>query len=179
MIVLVGASASGKTEIAKILFNKYGYKKCITTTSRSPRKNEVDHVDYHFLSKERFQELVDKDAFLEVSIYNHHYYGFQKKDVMYKGVVVLDPNGANAVIRANIEDVMIVYVHSDKDLRESRMIQRGDCREDIKKRLISDDETFKPSNIKRIDLRIENHEIDIESLGTYIHQQYIQSTKAS
>ena len=56
MIVLVGASASGKTELAKQLYQTYGYKKCITTTTREPRKNEVDGIDYHFLSQETFDE---------------------------------------------------------------------------------------------------------------------------
>ena len=44
MLVLVGASASGKTDIAKILMDQYGYKKMVTTTSRKPRKGEVNGV---------------------------------------------------------------------------------------------------------------------------------------
>lgn len=179
MIVLVGASASGKTEIAKLLYKKYGYKKCITTTTRSPRNHEVNGIDYHFLSQDAFQTLMKKDAFLEVSIYNHHYYGFQKKDVMYKGVVVLDPNGANAIIKADVKDVMIVYVYSDKNLRKQRMINRGDHLDEIHKRLISDDQTFNISCIKRIDLMLENHEVDIVSLVDQIHRQYMNQMKAS
>ena len=57
MIILVGASASGKTEIAKILYKK-GYKKCVTTTTRQIRPSEVNGIDYHFITKEDFNKLL-------------------------------------------------------------------------------------------------------------------------
>ena len=54
MIILVGPSASGKTEIAKILIKEYGYQKFVTTTTRNIRINEKDNADYHFINKEQF-----------------------------------------------------------------------------------------------------------------------------
>ena len=51
MIVLAGASASGKTEVAKLLAKKYGIVKIITTTTREKRVGEVDKRDYFFVSK--------------------------------------------------------------------------------------------------------------------------------
>ena len=48
MIILIGASASGKTEI-KILERKD--KKCITTTTRPKRVNEIAGADYYFVTK--------------------------------------------------------------------------------------------------------------------------------
>ena len=57
MIVLIGASASGKTEISKTLCANFTYQKCITTTTRNIRPNEQPGVDYHFLSKEDFYAL--------------------------------------------------------------------------------------------------------------------------
>ena len=55
MIILVGASASGKTEIANILIKKYGYEKMVTATTRPMRVNEVNKVDYFFLTEEEFK----------------------------------------------------------------------------------------------------------------------------
>ena len=46
MIVLSGASASGKTEAAKMLMTKHGIKRAITTTTRPMRSQEVDGRDY-------------------------------------------------------------------------------------------------------------------------------------
>ena len=59
MIILVGASASGKTEIAKLIIKKYGFKKMVTTTTRPMRAGEVADIDYHFISKEEFTFRVD------------------------------------------------------------------------------------------------------------------------
>ena len=65
MIVLSGASASGKTEAAKMLMVKYGIQKAITTTTRSMRVHEVNGKDYFFVSVEKFQQLIKEDKFVE------------------------------------------------------------------------------------------------------------------
>ena len=54
MLVLVGPSASGKTESAKIMMNKYPISRVVTCTTRPQRINEIDEFDYHFLSCEEF-----------------------------------------------------------------------------------------------------------------------------
>ena len=64
MIVLSGASASGKTEVAKMLSSKYGIVKVITTTTRDLRVGEVNGRDYFFVSKERFKEMIKEDCFV-------------------------------------------------------------------------------------------------------------------
>ena len=48
MILLIGASASGKTEIAKELTKLFGIEKAITTTTRLPRINEKNGVEFFF-----------------------------------------------------------------------------------------------------------------------------------
>ena len=58
MILLVGASASGKTEVAKLLKALYGIKKVITHTTRPIRKSEENDVDYHFVSKDEFLNIM-------------------------------------------------------------------------------------------------------------------------
>ena len=69
MIVLSGASASGKTEAAKMLMVKYGIQKAITTTTRSMRLNEVNGKDYFFVSKEVFEQMIQDDRFVEHTLY--------------------------------------------------------------------------------------------------------------
>ena len=54
MIVLIGASASGKTEVAKTLIYKNGFSKIVTYTTRKIRPTEKDGIDYHFVSKQQF-----------------------------------------------------------------------------------------------------------------------------
>ena len=70
MIILYGPSACGKTEVAKLLASSYSIKKVITHTTRSKRVNEVNGVDYYFVTKEEFLSLKEQGAFVETACYN-------------------------------------------------------------------------------------------------------------
>ena len=75
MIVLTGASASGKTVTALDLQKRYGLVKAITTTTREKRVGETDGVEYFFVSKDEFQKRLKENKFVEYSLYNGNYYG--------------------------------------------------------------------------------------------------------
>ena len=68
MLVLIGASASGKTEIAKLLTTAFGYKKIVTNTTREKRVNEINGVDYNFLSYDDFLDKKNRNYFIERGI---------------------------------------------------------------------------------------------------------------
>ena len=172
MIIIVGASASGKTELAKILYKKYGYKKCITTTTRSKRVNETDGLDYHFISKSEFTKLLERDQFVEFSTYNKHLYGLQKTDVLDNGIVILDPNGANYLTTKLNNKAYVVFVASDEGLRRKRMISRGDEPKKIEERLIHDSNFYDTKQFIKINLMIENQEEPLEILARTIHKSY-------
>ena len=89
MIVLSGASASGKTEVAKMLASKYGITKVITTTTRPMRVGEVDGRDYFFVTKEQFEQMIRNDEFVEFTIYNGNYYGSTKAQIGENKVVTV------------------------------------------------------------------------------------------
>lgn len=172
MIILVGASASGKTEISKVLFNNYHYKKCVTTTTRQIRVNEIEDVDYHFKTKEAFELLIKNDELIEHTIYQNEYYGIQKKDIMNNGVVILDPNGVNSVIKAYKDVIYVVLVEADKSHRFARMFGRKDKIETIYKRLETDDIIFSKENLNKIDLIITNNQEALDDLASQIHENY-------
>ena len=79
MLILIGPSASGKTEVAKLLAKKYNITKIVTYTTRTPRVNEVNGVDYNFVSVEEFAKLTEENFFVETTYYNSNYYGTAKK----------------------------------------------------------------------------------------------------
>ena len=62
MLVLIGPSASGKTESAKIMINRYPISRVVTCTTRKKRINEIDGFDYHFFSIEEFNKLKEELA---------------------------------------------------------------------------------------------------------------------
>lgn len=174
MIVIIGASASGKTEISKTLVEKYNYKKLITTTTRPMRVNEVNHIDYHFITKEEFLKGLNNKEFLEHTVYNGNYYGINKKDVNDNALVIVDPNGANALIEQLNENTFVVYVKTKKSIRKTRMLNRQDDLKIIKQRLKNDDKVFKIKNIKKIDLVLKNNVSCIKELSEKLHNEYIK-----
>ena len=59
MVILSSPSGVGKTTLTKKIQQKYpNFKISVSHTTRSPRSNEVDGVDYHFVTKEKFKDLI-------------------------------------------------------------------------------------------------------------------------
>lgn len=172
MLILIGPSASGKTEVAKLLIAKYGLKKLVTYTTRPIRASETDGVDYHFLTAEQFLKLKDAGEFVETTNYNGNLYGSRKCDVCEGKVVVLEANGLNAFLEEIPERICSVYLETPKAIRKQRMIERGDNPQDIECRLASDDRLFDKSRFKKIDFIIENAGIGLEELTEKIAELY-------
>ena len=107
MLILVGHSASGKTEIANELKRDYDMKKIITYTTRPIRINEVNGVDYHFVTEEEFLSLKEKDFFVETTLFNGYYYGSSKEDVKDDAVVILDPVGLTNFMNSKLDNAVV------------------------------------------------------------------------
>jgi guanylate kinase len=138
MIVLVGESASGKSSIEKHLVNDYGYSKVVSYTTRSPRANEVDGVDYHFVSVEEFKSLASQGFFAETAVYNEWYYGTAKEDCTDDKVAVLTPHGLRQISRINGINVVSFYINVPRRDRLIKILQRGDNIEEAYRRSLSD-----------------------------------------
>ena len=66
MVILSSPSGVGKTTLTKKLQQKFkNFKISVSHTTRSPRSNEVDGVDYHFVTHKKFEELISKNKFYE------------------------------------------------------------------------------------------------------------------
>ena len=78
-IVLSSPSGAGKTTITKKLSQKYpNIKISISHTTRKPRSDEIDGVDYYFVDKIKFQKLIDEGNFYEYAKIFDNYYGTSK-----------------------------------------------------------------------------------------------------
>lgn len=175
MLVLIGPSASGKTEIAKILISFYKMEKLITYTTRRARCGEVPDVDYHFVSADCFKTMEQSGEFIETTLYNGNYYGSRKQDAAVNKVVVLDPNGLNRYYKILGEKIISVFLETPAEVRKARMRQRGDSASDIKKRIASDNIVFRKSNILKIHRIIENNnDISLGCLADYIYNYYFK-----
>ena len=80
MVILSSPSGAGKTTLTKKLQQKFqNFKISVSHTTRAPRSNEVDGVDYHFVTQQKFKELIESNQFYEYAKIFDNYYGTLKK----------------------------------------------------------------------------------------------------
>lgn len=175
MIVLAGASASGKTEVAKELAKKYGITKVITTTTRKMRNGETNGKDYFFVSKERFEEMVQEGRFVEHTVFNENMYGSTKDQISPNKCVVIDPAGLRAYIGLNDPGIVTFFLDSLEETRYKRMLLRGDKEEDAIRRIEHDRHAFKPTNIADVDYHIDSENASIEEVCDDVYRKYLQT----
>lgn len=131
--ILVGKSASGKDAVRKQILKISSYKSVISTTSRPPREGEQEGIDYYFISKDKFIELIEDGAFAEYRKYNAidkndesvvWYYG-TRKDNKYneksKYIIILDLDGARSFIDFyGADNCRVCYIFCNDEERERR-----------------------------------------------------------
>src|ERR1700730_6248985 len=116
LIVISGPSGVGKdTLIKRLLELDRNLRYSVSCTTRAPRPNEADGVDYSFVSRERFQQLIDQGAFLEHATYNGNLYGTlaervqRAREAGYDVVLKIEVQGAEQV-RAKAPDAIFIFV---------------------------------------------------------------------
>ena len=136
LCVISGASGVGKsTVLAKVMDIRQDLRFSVSATTRLPRPGEVDGESYYFISKERFEEMIRDDAFLEYDAHMDNYYGTPKaqlEEKLEKGSVILDiePNGAFNVRRNSADAVLIFIAPPSLEELERRLRSRGDTSEE-------------------------------------------------
>lgn len=174
MIVLAGASASGKTEVAKMLAKKYGITKMITTTTRDMRVGEINGKDYFFVDKLAFEKMLQENKFVETTVYNGNFYGSTKDQIANNRCIVVDPAGLKAYIALNDKNIITFFLDSLEETRFKRMIERGDLEEKAKNRLIHDRTAFSKDNIPQVNYHIDSETKTVEEVADEIYKIYQQ-----
>ena len=160
-IIFIGASGSGKSELAQYLVYNFEAIPIVSTTSRSPRIGEINGVHYHFKSLEEILEMIKDDKFVEYANYSGNYYGttveeLQNKLEKAKYIVnVMEINGALAM-KKKFPETIIVYIDCPIDVLMTRMHSRGDSFESITKRVKNYVEQKEYENIQYADYVVDN-----------------------
>ena len=167
MVILSSPSGVGKTTLTKKIQQKYqSFKISVSHTTRTPRSNEIDGVDYHFVSKERFQELIKQNKFYEYAKIFENFYGTLKKNVdeaILKNDIIFDIDwqGTKQLSKfKNLKLIKIYLITNNKEELKSRLIKRNqDTPEEVDKRYKSFDEDIKHWN--DYDYVIINKNLDV------------------
>ena len=143
IIVISGASGVGKSTIlTEVMKARQDLVFSVSATTRPMRPGEVEGVNYYFISRESFLDMVRKGEFLEYDEHHDNLYGTlysAVKDATEKGHVVLDiePNGAMNVRRKYPDAILIFIMPPSWEALEQRLRGRGDTPEEqVQTRLI-------------------------------------------
>lgn len=117
MFVISSPSGAGKTTLCRRLISEVpGVQLSVSATTRAPRPGETDSVDYHFRSVEQFEDMIDRDEFLEWAKVFKNFYGTPRSEVEARLVagtdVVFDVDwqGARALKTIRPGDVCSVFI---------------------------------------------------------------------
>lgn len=164
LFVISGASGVGKsTVLARVMDARDDLRFSVSATTRAPRPGETDGVNYYFVTKADFLDLIEKDAFLEYSAHMDNYYGTlaaQIEDKLRDGNVILDiePNGAFQVREKRPDATLIFIAPPSLEELERRLRGRGDTPEEqIKLRTVR--VAWEMEQSKRYDYIVINDEV--------------------
>ena len=127
IIVLLGASGSGKSTIENELATHHGFEKIISYTTRQPRDGEINGKDYYFTDQNSFVAMINTGVLAEYDEYSQgRLYGTLKSDyVDGNKVVVLTPNGLRQLKQSCPNDnIFTVLVNASLGTRVKRYIDR-------------------------------------------------------
>ena len=146
MLVLSSPSGAGKTTLSKkIQQSDNSFEISVSHTTRKPRPNEVDGLDYHFVSKEKFKSLLKENAFYEHAEIFGNYYGTSKSSIdkitkkNHNVLFDIDWQGSEQLSRFKELNLVKVFIlPPSKEELEKRLIARNqDDKEAIKRRMLA------------------------------------------
>tara|TARA_B100001057_G_scaffold425622_1_gene449175 strand:+ start:284 stop:862 length:579 start_codon:yes stop_codon:yes gene_type:complete len=151
MVILSSPSGVGKTTLTKKIQQKYqSFKISVSHTTRLPRSNEIDGVDYHFVSNKKFQEYIKQNKFYEYAKIFENYYGTLKKnvdDTIKTNDIIFDIDwqGTKKLSKyKNLNLIKIFLTTDNKEELKKRLIKRNqNSNKELEQRLNSFDEDIK------------------------------------
>lgn len=142
LIVVSGFSGAGKGTIIKELRKKYDYELSISSTTRNPRKGDVDGVDYFFKTRDEFEEMIKKDKLIEWAEYVGNYYGTPREYVEQqleagKDVLLEIEMQGGMLVKEQYPDAMLLFITPPSaEILKNRLTGRGtETEEEIERRM--------------------------------------------
>ncbi len=154
MVVLSSPSGVGKTTITKKLQQKYhSFKLSVSHTTRIPRSNEVNGVDYHFVTEKDFKTSIERGEFYEYAKIFDNYYGTEKKTIneaILKNDIIFDIDWQGTKQLSNFKNLNLLKIYlipENKNELKKRLIDRNqNTLKEVEKRFNAFDEDVKHWN---------------------------------
>ena len=154
LVILSSPSGVGKTTLTKKIQQKYNnFKISVSHTTRLPRSNEVNGVDYYFVSELEFKKLIDKNSFYEYAKIYENYYGTLKDNVdktLNQNDIIFDIDWQGTKQLSKFKNLKLIKIylitHSKEELKKRLLSRDENTPKEIQKRLNSFDEDIRHWN---------------------------------
>ena len=138
LLVISGPSGAGKGTICKHLLSiSPSIRYSISATTRQPRNGEVDGVNYHFINKHAFKEMIAANELLEYAEVYNNFYGTPSKYVSelleqnYDVILEIDPQGAKQIKGSFPDSIFIFILPPSLTELSDRIYKRGTDTEQV------------------------------------------------
>jgi guanylate kinase len=162
-MIILGPSGSGKDYLRTELL-KFGLRYSPKFTTRPPRSQEVDGVDYLFIEESKFQELNDNYDIKvsETFIINgdEWRYGITKENWNNNQIFIMTCGEFNQLTSDDRKNCFVVYLNIDEETRKTRLLERKDYNDSIERRIHADEKDFE--GFTNYDLSITDPEFETE-----------------
>lgn len=184
VFVVSAPSGTGKTTLCERLLKILpDLKMSVSHTTRQPRPGERDGIDYFFVDKKTFEEMIANDEFIEWAEVYGNLYGTSKKvifDLMKHGCDILldiDTQGAKNIKKLYPDSVLIFILPPSLEELEKRLSSRNEDRDTIKKRLSKASQEV--SQYKFYDYVVINDNLEkaLNDLLCIIHAERLKTTR--
>jgi len=131
LIVISGASGSGKdTVVRRLKERQVPFHFVVTATTRPPRPSERDGVDYYFISRQRFEEMIANDELIEYAVVYKDLKGIPKEQVRQalasgKDVIMRIDVQGSATIRGKSQEAVLIFITASEEELIQRLKARG------------------------------------------------------
>lgn len=132
LVVVSGFSGAGKGTLMKALLGRYqNYALSISATTRQPREGETDGVEYFFVTRERFEEMIAQNQLIEYAQYVNNFYGTPKEYVskqMADGndvILEIEIQGALKIKERFPEALLLFVLPPNAEELKHRLVGRG------------------------------------------------------
>jgi guanylate kinase len=183
LVILSGVSGAGKDTIKKELIKRMENVETLPSiTSRKPREGEEEGVQYHFVTKEQFEEKIKKGEFYEYDLHHNNYYGTSRKlmgEKIKSGKIIvkdIEVNGTENLLKILKDETKIVtiFLKVEREELRRRLIARGDnlTEEELELRLRRLE--YEESKIKLYDYVIKNDDLEktVNVIMTIIENEF-------
>jgi guanylate kinase len=191
LIVISGPSGVGKDSVLDEMKSRgLPFHFVITATTRKPRSDEVDGVDYFFLSQDEFARMIDEGELLEYAVVYQDYKGIPKSQVRQalasgKNVIMrVDVQGAETVRRLAKDALLIFLTPQNEEELINRLKRRNtETRESLKLRIATTRQEYKKIELfdyivvnreDRLDETVDMIEAIIMAEQQRVHQRVVE-----